>query len=98
MARTGNTNLGKAAASRRKRTREDLNRSPFIAAAVPEREHFYDCAECGQKVDMRRLGDVLHHEEPDHEPIGDELRPAGSLKFIEPMLPALTEEPPDGDE
>ena len=34
-----------------------------------EREHFYVCKACGQAVDMRRLGDVFHHEEPDHKPI-----------------------------
>jgi hypothetical protein len=34
-----------------------------------EAEHFYVCAACGQAVDMRRLGDVLHHEDDGHEPI-----------------------------
>jgi activating signal cointegrator 1 len=33
-----------------------------------EAEHFYICAECGQAVDMRDLGQVFHHEEPGHEP------------------------------
>ena len=31
-----------------------------------EEEHFYTCQICGQRVDMRRLGDVLHHEDPQH--------------------------------
>lgn len=37
----------------------------------PENEaiHFYVCASCGQAVDKRRLGDVFHHEQQDHEPI-----------------------------
>jgi len=35
-----------------------------------EAEHFYTCPRCGQAVDMRRLGDVLHHEDEGHEPIG----------------------------
>lgn len=34
-----------------------------------EADHFYVCPQCGQAVDMRRLGDVLHHEEPGHEPL-----------------------------
>jgi hypothetical protein len=35
-----------------------------------EVEHFYVCAACGQAVDMRRLGDVFHHEDDGHLPIG----------------------------
>jgi RNA polymerase-binding transcription factor DksA len=34
-----------------------------------EDEHFYVCQDCGQAVDYRRLGDVLHHEEPGHGPL-----------------------------
>lgn len=34
-----------------------------------EVEHFYICEACGQAVDMRRLGDVLHHEKADHDPL-----------------------------
>lgn len=37
-----------------------------------EAEHFYICAECGQAVDMRDLGQVMHHEEPGHERIPDD--------------------------
>lgn len=33
-----------------------------------EAEHFYRCG-CGEAVDMRRLGDVLHHEQPGHRPL-----------------------------
>jgi hypothetical protein len=36
---------------------------------VSETEHFFVCGHCGEAVDMRRLGDVLHYEEPDHEPL-----------------------------
>ncbi|WP_022682150.1 hypothetical protein [Sphingobium bisphenolivorans] len=36
---------------------------------LDERDHFYACDACGQAVDMRRLGDVLHHEEPGHDPL-----------------------------
>jgi DNA ligase D-like protein (predicted ligase) len=43
-------------------------------------------------VDRRRLGDVIWHEEPGHEPIALE------LSFIEPMLPTLAAEPPEGDD
>lgn len=31
-----------------------------------ECEHFYLCPACGQAVDCRRLGDVLHHDQPRH--------------------------------
>ena len=31
--------------------------------------HFVQCEECGQLVDCRQLGDVLHHDEPGHDPL-----------------------------
>ena len=34
-----------------------------------EAKHFYVCPSCRQAVDMRRLGDVLHHEDEGHERI-----------------------------
>jgi hypothetical protein len=34
-----------------------------------EREHYLRCPTCGQAVDMRKLGDIFHHEEPGHKPI-----------------------------
>lgn len=52
---------------------EDLSREELNALRCEypqvqdEVEHFYLCPSCGQAVDMRRLGDVLHHEEPGHE-------------------------------
>jgi len=52
--------------------REALNRRPgTIVGPAPadEREHFYVCPACGQAVDMRRLGDVFHHEDEGHQPI-----------------------------
>jgi len=36
---------------------------------VKELEHFHICQHCGQAVDMRLLGDVLYHDDPDHEPL-----------------------------
>ncbi len=36
---------------------------------LPDEAHFYTCADCGQAVDMRDLGDVFHHEEPGHDRI-----------------------------
>jgi len=36
---------------------------------VDEHEHLYACAECGQAVDMRGLGQVFHHEEAGHAPL-----------------------------
>lgn len=52
--------------------RDDLNRIPGKRKGGEphdEAEHFYRCKACGEAVDMRRLGDVLHHEEPGHEPL-----------------------------
>jgi hypothetical protein len=52
--------------------REELNglRSQRVGSEpADEAEHFYVCKECGQAVDMRRLGDVFYHEEPGHEPL-----------------------------
>lgn len=34
-----------------------------------EAGHFFVCGICGQAVDMRRLGDVFHHEDEGHEPL-----------------------------
>ncbi len=50
----------------------DLNHIPGIPLdpVLDEADHFYVCQACGQAVDMRRLGDVLHHEDDDHGPIG----------------------------
>jgi hypothetical protein len=49
--------------------RDELNAKPCTPPEVAdEREHFYLC-HCGQAVDMRRLGDVLHHEQADHDPL-----------------------------
>jgi len=39
------------------------------AEPADEREHFYTCAVCGQAVDKRDLHAVLHHEQPEHEPL-----------------------------
>ncbi|MER8855404.1 hypothetical protein NKH94_28120 [Mesorhizobium australicum] len=35
-------------------------------------DHFYTCAVCGQRVDMRDLRQVMWHEVPDHEPLKPE--------------------------
>jgi hypothetical protein len=37
-----------------------------------EADHFYVCAACAQAVDMRDLGQVLHHEVPGHLPISND--------------------------
>ena len=34
-----------------------------------ESKHFFNCAQCGQAIDMRDLGQVLDHEDPHTEPI-----------------------------
>lgn len=88
----------KASGSRPSPDREELNRKPFITAAQDEAQHVYRCEGCGQDVDRRRLGDVLHHEEPDHQPLPDATHDIAGLRFIEPMLPALVDEAPEGDQ
>jgi hypothetical protein len=55
---------------------DELNvyRSAKGGPAGPEPEpedeaaHFYVC-KCGQAVDRRRLGDVFHHMQEDHQPL-----------------------------
>jgi hypothetical protein len=32
-----------------------------------EAEHFMECPVCGQAFDMRDLGQVFHHDQPQHE-------------------------------
>lgn len=50
--------------------RDELNSLPVITpAGEDESQHFITCADCGQAIDCRRLGDVFHHEEPGHERI-----------------------------
>ncbi|MER9652483.1 hypothetical protein NKJ26_03060 [Mesorhizobium sp. M0152] len=34
-----------------------------------EIEHFMICPVCGQEIDMRNLAEVLHHDNPHHEPL-----------------------------
>lgn len=79
--------MPRSAAPRRK-----LNALPMIAPAAPEAEHFLTCKACGQPMDLRNLGDVLHHEEPGHAPLAASEPIA--LKFIPPQLPTLADEPP----
>ncbi len=31
-----------------------------------ERYHFFICPECGQAVDVRRMADVMHHDDAGH--------------------------------
>ena len=77
-------------------TQDDLNARPVIAPDLPsEHHHLYRCPQCGEIVDRRQLGDVLLHEEPHTS--SAELE-TGCLSFIEPMLPTLVKEPPEGDE
>lgn len=50
-------------------TAEDLNAHNAAGFDLIEVRHFYTCQACGQVVDKRRLGDVLHHEERGHGPL-----------------------------
>ncbi|GMM94176.1 hypothetical protein [Qipengyuania sp. MTN3-11] len=36
-----------------------------------ESEHFLQCEECGEAFDCRDLGQVFHHHEPGHRPLGE---------------------------
>ena len=48
-------------------TLDELNALRVTASpADDELEHFITCPECHQAIDCRRLGDVLHHDEPGH--------------------------------
>lgn len=50
--------------------RDELNAlrsKPVDGEPDDEAAHFFVCKVCGQAVDMRRLGDVLYHEQPEHE-------------------------------
>ena len=75
-------------------TREALNASNVVAPDLPEEHHhLYRCRTCGEVVDRRNLGYVLHHEEPGHEPLT-----GSGLSFVEPMVPTLVREAPEGDD
>lgn len=51
--------------------RESLNTTQGLLVDGPqpatEADYFYRCEVCGQMVDERRLGDVLHHDQPVHK-------------------------------
>ena len=49
--------------------RELANRLAVAAPTVREEEHFHRCPVCDQRVDRRKLGDVIHHEAPVHAPL-----------------------------
>ena len=39
---------------------------------LDELGHYYRCGRCGQPVDKRDFGAVMHHEVADHAPMPDE--------------------------
>lgn len=78
-----------------KKARAQINALPVAAPDVPEKEHFFTCQQCGQRVDYRRLGDVLYHDEPHSDPLPPE--EPWEPTFIEPMLPLLVDSAPEGD-
>lgn len=50
--------------------RESLNELPALGPdKADEAEHFTVCPGCGQAVDKRRLGDVIHHMTRGHRPL-----------------------------
>jgi hypothetical protein len=50
--------------------------------------HFYECATCGQKVDMRDTRQMMWHERPEHEPLEREPE-AAIIKFPFRKSPAV---------
>ena len=48
--------------------REEWNAHPW-ARHEDGGGHNYVCARCGQAVDLDRLGDVLHHDQAEHDPV-----------------------------
>jgi hypothetical protein len=46
-----------------------MNKSDYDQLNAEEKQHFYQCQQCGEMVDMRHLDDVLFHE--DHKPRPD---------------------------
>ena len=79
------------------RRRRAANTLPVAAPAAAEAEHFYTCPICAQAVDGRNLGDVIHHEQAEHDQLPPSAEPE-ILSFIEPLIPVLAEEPPEGDD
>ena len=49
--------------------RRAANRLAVTAPMVAEQDHFHRCPICGETVDRRKLGDVIHHEAPRHGPL-----------------------------
>jgi hypothetical protein len=51
--------------------RESLNALPAVpmAEVADEAAHFHLCPGCGQAVDQRKLGDVIHHMTRGHAPL-----------------------------
>lgn len=45
---------------------------------IPEEQHFYNCPNCGQRVDQRDLRQVFWHEVPGH----DALQPEGGAEIV----------------
>jgi hypothetical protein len=52
-----------------KAERDRLNGTETAPTGPPPSSHRFKCEACGQIVDMRRLGDMMHHAEDGHEPI-----------------------------
>jgi hypothetical protein len=46
-----------------------MNKSDYDQLNAEEKQHFYQCQQCGEMADMRQLDDVLFHE--DHKPRPD---------------------------
>jgi len=46
----------------------EMNRADFNQLSEAEKQHFYNCEQCGEMVDKRQLDDVLFHEDHVHRP------------------------------
>ncbi|GGD94534.1 hypothetical protein GCM10011515_12960 [Tsuneonella deserti] len=67
--------------------REAANRLRVTTHDLPEVEHFHVCPVCGQRVDRRRLGDVIYHARRLHSPL-PEIGPGDGADLLT-ALPVL---------
>jgi hypothetical protein len=59
MPRTSNVATGIVGRRIEPKTRQPVK-------VMDERDHYFICPDCGQAVDKRDLGEVLHHADEEH--------------------------------
>ena len=48
---------------------KSIRRQRVGGEPLDEAEHFHVCGDCGQAFDLRSLVQVIHHNEPRHNPL-----------------------------